>query len=413
MKKMMIVILITTLFFTSCSVAAKKNPLKQNPENENEGYSVEQAISDNAQLHTIAFNGLAFITGDFGAATFLPPGKVADYFGFQYMRDVDQNGLGHNTQFLTRIANNVLYILNEDQIDALKELAVNQESVYEAFAEKRFPMIKAFYLNKDGDYPDGKEQLDKAAVIAHTSELFELDGLLCFQRSEVVGDIIHNLSEEQKSYLDELKFDDSSTWPDLPEQLDKKTLSHTAHVAVMTYASELFSWYAGSVESDVYFCPERHGTYFGGFYMKDYPAMGNPDYFISTSITGDSGKEFLKTLSSEQRELITEIIPLQKVLLEELVEIRRQIVSDLRRFMNGETGDSESVMALSKRYGEIDGEMSYYYASSFAEIYKTLTAQQIEKLQILRNLDVVPDGAYLYSSPIAMPTGLDTDRFFD
>jgi len=413
MKKMMIVILITTLFFTSCSVAAKKNPLKQNPENENEGYSVEQAISDNAQLHTIAFNGLAFITGDFGAATFLPPGKVADYFGFQYMRDVDQNGLGHNTQFLTRIANNVLYILNEDQIDALKELAVNQESVYEAFAEKRFPMIKAFYLNKDGDYPDGKEQLDKAAVIAHTSELFELDGLLCFQRSEVVGDIIHNLSEEQKSYLDELKFDDSSTWPDLPEQLDKKTLSHTAHVAVMTYASELFSWYAGSVESDVYFCPERHGTYFGGFYMKDYPAMGNPDYFISTSITGDSGKEFLETLSSEQRELITEIIPLQKVLLEELVEIRRQIVSDLRRFMNGERVDSESVMALSKRYGEIDGEMTYYYASSFAEIYKTLTAQQIEKLQILRNLDVVPDGAYLYSSPIAMPAGLDTDRFFD
>ena len=30
-------------------------------------YSLEQAISDNAQLHTIAFSGLAFITGDFGA----------------------------------------------------------------------------------------------------------------------------------------------------------------------------------------------------------------------------------------------------------------------------------------------------------------------------------------------------------
>jgi hypothetical protein len=61
----------------------------------------------------------------------------------------------------------------------------------------------------------------------------------------------------------------------------------------MTYASELFSWYKGSLDADVYFCPERHGTYFGGFYMKDYPAMNNPDYFISTSITGDSGKEFL------------------------------------------------------------------------------------------------------------------------
>ncbi|MCP3891772.1 MAG: hypothetical protein GY702_23320, partial [Desulfobulbaceae bacterium] len=38
-------------------------------------YSVEQAISDRAQLHTIAFNGLAFFTGDLCSDTFIPPGK--------------------------------------------------------------------------------------------------------------------------------------------------------------------------------------------------------------------------------------------------------------------------------------------------------------------------------------------------
>lgn len=54
------------------------------------GYSIEQAVSDRAQLHTIAFNGLAFLTArDFGECTFIPPGKVCDYFGFQYMRDID------------------------------------------------------------------------------------------------------------------------------------------------------------------------------------------------------------------------------------------------------------------------------------------------------------------------------------
>ena len=61
-------------------------------------------MSDQAQLHTIAFDGLAFLTGDFGFDTFLPPGKVSDYFGFQYMRDIDAKGGGHNTSFLTRIA---------------------------------------------------------------------------------------------------------------------------------------------------------------------------------------------------------------------------------------------------------------------------------------------------------------------
>ncbi len=43
-------------------------------------YSIEQAVSDRAQLHTIAFSGLAFITGEFGASTFIPPGKVSDFF---------------------------------------------------------------------------------------------------------------------------------------------------------------------------------------------------------------------------------------------------------------------------------------------------------------------------------------------
>ena len=73
-------------------------------------YSIEQAVSDRAQLHTIAFSGLAFLTGDFGASTFVPPGKVCDYFGFQYMRDIDVAEKGHNPMFLNRVAGNVLHI---------------------------------------------------------------------------------------------------------------------------------------------------------------------------------------------------------------------------------------------------------------------------------------------------------------
>jgi len=46
------------------------------------GYSIGQAVSDRAQLSTIAFDALAFLTGDFGCNTFLPPGKVADFCGF-------------------------------------------------------------------------------------------------------------------------------------------------------------------------------------------------------------------------------------------------------------------------------------------------------------------------------------------
>ncbi len=49
-------------------------------------------------------------------------GKVADYWGFQYLRDNDADDMGHNTSFLTRVACNMLYVLNDAQIASLKSL---------------------------------------------------------------------------------------------------------------------------------------------------------------------------------------------------------------------------------------------------------------------------------------------------
>jgi hypothetical protein len=37
-----------------------------------------------------------------------PPQAYTDYFGFQYMRDIDAREGGHNTSFLTKIAHNML-----------------------------------------------------------------------------------------------------------------------------------------------------------------------------------------------------------------------------------------------------------------------------------------------------------------
>jgi hypothetical protein len=199
----------------------------------------------------------------------------------------------------------------------------------------------------------------------------------------------------------------------MPEQLDKRSMPHEVNVAVMTYASEMFSWYAGSLEADTYFCPERHGMYFGGFGMKTAPAMGKKDYSISTSLTGDSGEEFLATLTDAQRKRITDLVDLQHQDLAEIINTRRAIAAELRRFQKGESADRAKVLALSRRYGELDGEMSYIYATAFAEVGKTLTMQQKEKLARLRTSNPSdPRGPFLYSSPTAMPRIENTDFLF-
>ena len=153
--------------------------------------------------------------------------------------------------------------------------------------------------------------------------------------------------------------------------------------------------------------------YFGGFGMKTAPAMGKQDYSISTSLTGDSGQAFLAALTEPQRKYITDLPGLQRQDLSEIVQTRRAIAMELRHFQKGETVDKAKILALSKRYGELDGELAYFYATAFAKVGQTLTAQQKEKLAKLRTINPAdPRGPFLYSDPIDAPKIENTDFLF-
>ncbi len=415
-------IVLTLLLFNNCSKNTINNELESETQTQDyvnqmaplsSKYNLEQAMSDNGQLMTIAFSGLAFITGNSGGDTFMPPGKVADFFGFQYMRDVDVAGYGHNTTFLSRVANNVLKTLNDEQKAKLVALAKTQASLYVQFAYNRFPLMNAFRRNLEGQIPSGTNTLIQSRVATYCANLYKIDAELSYYRAVTVGEIICSLTTTQKEYFSKMKFDDYSTWPDVAEDdALKKSMTNVEFVAVMTYASELFSWYKGGINADVYFCPERHGTYFGGFFMKDYPAMNNPDYFISTDITGESGKAFLNILNTTQRSLISSIISEQKASLTEIAQIRSDVSKELRRAMNGLSVDKDRIFTLIQRYGELDGFVSSLYADRFAQVNKTLTAEQRISLINLRNLNVVPNGAYRFSSLIEMPSIPNTDFLF-
>ncbi len=378
-------------------------------------YSIEQAVSDRAQLHTIAFSGLAFITGDFSASTFIPPGKVCDFFGFQYMRDIDAADKGHNPAFLNRVVGNVMRVLDDEQRQLFLHLAETQTEELETLARKRLPLVQAFHRELDGTRPSGSAGLNRGAVIQYVGELFVLDAELSYARAEIFGKVATSLTAEQKEYLGRMKFGDFNSWPDLDERDSIiRGKPHLFNVAYMTYGSEFFSWYAGSLEADTYFCPERHGTYFGGFHLKDMPAMGKRDYDISTAITGNTGESFLRLLNAAQRQEISRIIDRQRKPLQEIVEVRRAIAMELREFLKGQQADKNNVLALGRRYGELDGELSWLYATAFAKVNSTLTADQRAALLKLHNTDHYRTApAYLYSSPMReLPALPDTNHFF-
>ena len=338
---------------------------------------------------------------------------MSDYFGFQYMRDIDSVEGGHSTAFLTRIAFFTLSVLSEAQRAQLITLAKAQQSEIRLFAEMRLPLMAAFRRNLEGKLPNGTTRLSKSAVVGLSAYLYELDGKLAYERAKVMADIIRQLTDRQNEALSRAQFGDSKSWPEVDSPLDKRSMSHEVDVAVMTYASEMFSWYAGSLDADTYFCPERHGMYFGGFGMKTAPAMGKQNYSISTSLTGDSGEALLQLLGPEQGRPITDLIALQKTSLQEIASVRRSISSELRRFLQGQVADAQLIQKLSHRYGELDGELSFLYASAFGKVGKTLTSAQKASLQAMRHVDPnEPKGPFIYSTPMRDLRIGSTDAFF-
>ena len=342
----------------------------------------------------MAFSGLALMTGNLPAQSFYPPGKVADYTGFQFLRDNDPDNMGHNTSFLTRVANNAIYNLSTSQLAQLSALAATQQSQIDQYGYGRYPLMQAFRRLIDGNIPSGSSGLNLNAVKAASRALYLIDGQISFDRAVLYASVINSLTDSQRAYFDAMKGKGWSSWPDITDaQISSKMsgLAQGSKVAVMTYASDIYSWYAGSLEADIYFCPERHGTYYGGFYIKDAPAVGHEGYSIDEQMTATAGAALIDTakgyVTQAQATTMYSLTTTQKDNLNSIVSTRTQIATLLRSLLDASTSADAvktQVLALSGSYGELDGASNHAYASTFAQVYQTLSADQKTRLAALR-----------------------------
>jgi phosphatidylethanolamine-binding protein (PEBP) family uncharacterized protein len=405
---------ISSITLGSASLTLNYARAGDNPPDDGNGqaqFTTTQTISDEAQRTTLAFSGLAMMTGNLDAQSFFPPGKVADYTGFQYLRDNDPDSMGHNTSFLTRVANNVIYILNDAQFAQLEALATAQMEQIDLYGYKRFPLMQAFRRQLEGDIPSGSPGLNLNAVKKASRELYLIDGQISFDRALLYANILGSMTAAQRAYLDAMKGNGWNSWPDVTDDQIRTRMSSLPQgtaVAVMTYASDLFSWYAGSVEADVYFCPERHGTYYGGFYIKDAPAVGHEGYSIDEQLTATAGAALCDSskgyVTAAQAATMSGLVDTQRNNLyagaTNIVQVRTQIATLLRSLLIS-TASSDlvetQVLALSQTYGDLDGENNYHYATVFAQVYATLSADQKTRLAALRQS--IMSGTYSDGTP--------------
>jgi len=414
------------------------------PENSASGYDMTLTLSDGAQSNTLAFDGFAMITGNLDAQSFFPPGKVADYTGFQYLRDTDPDNMGHDTDFLTRVANNVIYILNAAQMAQQITLASAQLDNVNLYAYERYSLMEAYRRDLTGDIPAGSTGLSLNAVKQASHNLYLIDGQLAFDRAMLYVNIYNSMTSTQIAYLESMKGKGFNEWPNITDAQIASQMSHLpagTATLVMTYASDIFSWYEGSLYADVYFCPERHGTYYGGFYIKDAPAVGVSGYTISEQLTATTGSALIDSslgyVTASQAAIMDNLVNTQRNNLyagdTNIVSIRTQIATLLRSLMVSTASSAEvnkQVLALSGTYGDLDGEDNYNYATIFVRVNQSLSAAQKTQLTALRTTDLsgtyaggrpfnftVATTPYLYADPITDTSVLtpyigDTDPFF-
>ena len=96
---------------------------------------ITQTLSDEGQRNTIAFDGLAFLTGSLGADSFFPPGKVADFWGFSTCATTIPARWDTTHSFLTSAAFNMWGILTHQPARrSRKDLANRQVTSIDDFA---------------------------------------------------------------------------------------------------------------------------------------------------------------------------------------------------------------------------------------------------------------------------------------
>ena len=110
---------------------------------------------------------------------------------------------------------------------------------------------------------------------------------------------------------------------------------------------------------------------------------------------------------------------------------RQAIAAQLLLLRTGTAAQKAAVKAdvikMEARYGQLDGQISYLYATAFSQVYKSLSPAQRAKLMTYRQSNsylgfnsALADpctlhpttSAYLYSQLISMPTVGGTDFLF-
>ena len=283
------------------------------------------------------------------------------------------------------------------------------------YAIQRFPLMVAFRRNLEGKIPNGSPGLSLTAIQNHSAYIYEIDANLTIARARMYAEVINSLNDSQKVAITSMQTGGFYTWPNASQFL-VDNVKGDSQVLLTSYIGDIFTWFQGNLDNYTYFCPERQGDYFGAFYVKDAPALINHSYMIPMNRTSDGGESFVNLLDAFQKQIILNVGVNQYQPLLDLVSHRRAISTELIKLLSGGTINETLIRTLDREYGMLDGKISYYYATAFAQVEKMLNETQKVQMMKIRDLDNYPcsEGyGFVYANNGSYPSVINTDFLFE
>ena len=133
------------------------------------------------------YDAVTWYSGNLCGDSFLPGGKIADFFGYQYQRDLSPNNTGHMTTFVTYSSKAFLSVLSPAQTAILTAYAANYsayQNLTTQYVMMRFPIYKAFRQLLNGSLPTGTSGLNLTALLSYSQSLYEIDAQIAIMKAE-------------------------------------------------------------------------------------------------------------------------------------------------------------------------------------------------------------------------------------
>lgn len=199
--------------------------------------------------------------------------------------------------------------------------------------------------------------------------------------------ILEAASHKFYRFLQTIDYGTPETWmghPIASNRISPDSLSNEASEYYTIVAAKAFAYFTGTLEQAYHEPVGEVANYFGYAALRgEIRERGGPQ--ADEGIRGVSWMETLEILNADQRQVLYNLIEVHEPLFDEFFDIRLDLVDELWAARNGSDLDLAHALSVGLQMGRNEAELTVTSAEAYSQILPSLSTEQLQAFQNIRN----------------------------